>query len=196
MLNLTLTYLPTEILLYLTNFLIEPPIVITDIGWNNKNNYLIKYDKQIFNNNLNQYYQIIKFQITNNQITNNQITNIYSLYTIIYNLNTSLRKFIPTYIFSDIIFKKYRYIEYKSLISLEFDYQLDLKKKEKYIEEIHIKSINSHKIKIIKELEFYIKKYNDFLYYIPNHQNNIIINNIYNYPFSMYIFDIIILFNT
>ena len=185
-------YLPIEILLYLTNFLIEPPIVITDIGWNKKNNYIIKYDKQNFYKNLKQYYQIIKFQIYNNNITD-----IFSLYTIIYNLNSSLRKFIPTYIFSDIIFKKYKYIEYKSLISLEYDCQLNLKQKEKNIEDIHIKSIFYHKIKVIKELNFYIKKYNDFLYYIPYHINNTnSLNNTINYyPFPIYVFDIIILFN-
>ncbi len=170
-------YIPIELLYYLSTFLIEPPLIITNIGWDRTNKYKISYSKLEAKKSLSNYYNIINYYITTYQLTN-----IYSLYEQIYYLNTSLRKFTPTYIFVDDIFKKYPYITYKSLIELEFDCELDLIKKTKIIERLHKKNIKFLQYDIIRQLNYYITKFNDFKYTDCS------------YPFYLYILDIMIIY--
>lgn len=169
-------YIPIELLYHLSTFLIEPSLIITNIGWDKNNKYKISYSKSEAKKSLSNFDNIINYYITTYKLTN-----IYSLYEHIYYLNTSLRKFTPTYIFVDDIFKKYPYITYKSLIELEFDIELDLIKKTKLIEKLHKKNIKFLQYDIIRQLNYYIIKFNNFNYTGCN------------YPFYLYILDIIIL---
>ena len=175
-------YIPIELLYYLSKFLIEPSLIITNIGWDQNNKYKITYSKLEVTKSLSNFNNIIKYYITSYKLNN-----IYSLYEHIYYLNTSLRKFTPTYIFVDDIFKKYPYITYKSLIELEFDCELDLVKKTKIIERLHKKNIKWLQYDIISELNYFIMKYNDFKY-VAGHKEC-------SYPFYLYLLDIIILHN-
>jgi len=184
--NFLTNYLPKELLIYISNYLIEPTLIITNIGWNKyTNNYYLEYDKIHFQKSLKKYHDVIKYQIINNNINN-----LYNLYLEINNLNNTLRKYMPTYIFSDIIFKKYKYITYRSLINLEYDKELNIQNKEIEICNIHIASINNIKKNILKELKFFIKKYFEFQTNSHiNKQNNLLINIYIQYPFYLYILD-------
>lgn len=175
-------YIPIELLYHLSTFLIEPSLIITNIGWNKTNKYKIYYSKSEAKKALSNFDNIINYYITTYKITN-----IYSLYEHIYYLNTSLRKFTPTYTFVDNIFKKYPYITYKSLIELEFDYELDLIKKTKIIEQLHKKNIRWLQCDIIRELKYFIIKYHEFKFLAEYKECS--------YPFYIYILDIIILHN-
>lgn len=178
--NLFNKYIPIELLYYLSKYLLEPSLIITNIGWDKTNKYIISYSQSEANKSLSNFDNIIKYYITSYKITN-----IYLLYEHIYYLNTSLRKFTPTYIFADNIFKKYPYITYKSLIELEFDSQLDLVKKTKIIEKLHKKNIRWLQHDIIRELKYFIIKYHEFKFLAEYKECN--------YPFYLYILDIIIL---
>lgn len=180
--NLFTKDIPIELLYYLGKYLLEPSLIITNIGWDKTNKYIISYSKLEANKSLSNFDNIIKYYITSYKINN-----IYLLYEHIYYLNTSLRKYTSTYIFVDNIFKKYPYITYKSLIELEFDYELDLVKKTKIIEKLHKKSIRWLQYNIIRELKYFIIKYHEFNFLVEYKKCN--------YPFYLYILDTIILHN-
>lgn len=166
--------IPEELLILLSVYLIEPPIIIDSIGWDLNNNYQIKYNQKELQKSYNNFQNIVEYYIFNYNIKT-----IYKLHNIIYYLNTSFRKHIPTFLFSDKIFKLYPYITYKSLISLEFDSELSINKKIKNIESIHIISIEEIKTNIINELNYNINQY-------------ISLENIFqydNYPFYLYLLD-------
>jgi hypothetical protein len=174
-------YIPVEILYILSDYLIEPSLIITNIGWNKENNYIIDYSKIDYRNSLEHYYGIIKYYILKYKIET-----IYVLYTHIYFLNSSFRKFLPTYIFSERIFNKYTYIPYNTLIEVEFDTELNLIKKKKQIEYLHLKCLQNIKLKILKELKYHIEKYIEF--------KNISNPDLVNYPFYLYFLDTIIFY--
>jgi len=179
--NLIDSYIPVEILYILSDYLIEPSLIITNIGWDKNNKYFIDYSKNDYRKSLDNYYSIIKYYIVNYKINT-----IDSLYTHIYYLNSSFRKFVPTYIFAEDIFNKYSYIPYKTLIELEFDIELNIIKKKKQIENIHLKCIQQNKSNLIKELNYHIQKYIQFKY-VSN-------PDLINYPFYIYLFDTIIFY--
>jgi hypothetical protein len=189
MINLFTKYIPIELLYHLSTFLIEPSLIITNIGWDRNNKYKLSYSQSEANKLLSNFDTIINYYITTYKLNN-----IYSLYEHIYFLNTSLRKFTATYTFVDDIFKKYPYITYKSLIELEFDTELDLIKKTKIIEKLHKKNIKFLQYDIINQLNYYITKFNDFKYI---HSYNIESEEYKgcSYPFHLYILDILILNN-
>jgi hypothetical protein len=159
-----------EILFNISLYLIEPPIDIISIGWYN-NKYKIQFCKKSFYKKLNIYSNIIKYYIFKNEYGK-----LFTLYITIYNLNQSLRKYIPTYVFADKIFKLYPYISYSSLISLEYDTELNFQKKIKQIEKCHLSSINNIKKFILRELNYFIYYYDKTKYQ----------NNFYSYYFNYY----------
>lgn len=168
--KLIVSQLPNELLSNIALYLIEPNINILSIGWKN-NKYSIKYCQNSYNTQLNIYHNIINYYIFNNEYYN-----LFNLYKTIYNLNTSLRKYLPTYIFADSVFKSYPYLSYQSLIKLEYDTELNIKKKIKDIELCHINSIKNLKKYTIRELSYIIYYYNktnydiDFYsYYLNNY---------------------------
>lgn len=159
--NIVFKEFSNEILYNIANFLIEPALDITSIGWID-NEYQITFCKESLQTKLNIYSNIIKYYIFKNEYII-----LFTLYTTIYNLNQSLRKYIPTYIFEDRIFKLYPYISYQSLINLEYDTELNIMKKIKQIENCHLASIANLKKIILQELNYFI-----YYYKKTNYQNN------------------------
>jgi hypothetical protein len=176
--------LPLELLLKLSEYLLEPQIYITNIGWNKSKKYKITYSKKEFNKKLDYYINIIKYQIKYFIIND-----IFSLYEIIYNYNKAFRKFNPTYIFIDKIFQKYKFLSYSDFLNLEYSTNLNISKLEYKLETIHTFSINNSYICLLKELQFFIKKYNKFTNKYIFDDNNF--NYYFLYPFHMYLLDIL-----
>lgn len=173
-------FLNSDLLIHLSQYIIEPNLIILMIGWVD-DKYKFTYNKKELDILYKNMHSLIRYFIKHYNVQT-----IIHLHKIIYDINSSFRHELPTYIFIHNIFTVYPYISYKELIRLEYDKSLNISNKLKAVEELHLLSIKKLKDNIINELNYNIEQYNEL----------ILIHKFTDltYPFNYFILDTIYLY--